>query len=333
MVATTTHPACSTRTGQARRARSPHHAARRRSAPRGRPWRRRHFLGTARKHRRNRQRCCRLPFLVTCVGRSARRRPALLRPPPKPPGATDQQIRELLATHLKVPGSPPALANLPSWRTSPSPAPSTAGGERAAQTAIFEYWVPASAFGTEPHYVALGHLHRRQTLPASTRPVAYSGSPICVDFGEQDNTPVVVLVDATPSTPARTTDLPLIAGTSPAYEPSAAPGRRPRRPCRGPRRRVPAGSTSPNPPAPGYAKTSSSRRCRTRSRSVSIRSSPRAASTGRAAPRPDRSPSELFGDYCAQHGVDDARVRALFDELHDTVTSPAEAALGTGTGS
>lgn len=26
--------------------------------------------------------------------------------------------------------------------------------------------MPASAFGTEPHYVALGHLHRRQTLPA-----------------------------------------------------------------------------------------------------------------------------------------------------------------------
>ena len=58
------------------------------------------------------------------------------------------------------------------------------GGERAPT--IFEYWVPASAFGTEPHYVALGHLHRRQTLPASC-PVAYCGSPICVVFGEQDN--------------------------------------------------------------------------------------------------------------------------------------------------
>ena len=58
-----------------------------------------------------------------------------------------------------------------------------------------------------------------------------------------------------------------------------------------------------------------------------------AASTGRAAPKPDRSPSELFGDYCAQHGVDDARVQALFDELHDAVTSPTDAALATGTGS
>jgi transcriptional regulator with XRE-family HTH domain len=58
-----------------------------------------------------------------------------------------------------------------------------------------------------------------------------------------------------------------------------------------------------------------------------------AASTGRTAAKPDRSPSELFGDYCAQHGVDDARVQALFDKLHDTVTSPTDTALVTGTGS
>jgi exonuclease SbcD len=55
-----------------------------------------------------------------------------------------------------------------------------------------------------------------------------------------------------------------------------------------------------------------------------------AASTGAAGPRPDRSPSELFGDYCAGKGVDDARVRALFDELHDSLTSPADAVVGTG---
>src|SRR5438876_609066 len=43
-------------------------------------------------------------------------------------------------------------------------------------------------------------------------PVHYSGSPIPVDFGEQDNTSVVVLVEATPATPAKTTDLPVTAG-------------------------------------------------------------------------------------------------------------------------
>ncbi|HEY2269668.1 MAG TPA: exonuclease subunit SbcD, partial [Streptosporangiaceae bacterium] len=72
------------------------------------------------------------------------------------------------------------------------------GGERAAQS-IFEYSVAASIFPVSAHYVALGHLHRRQSLPAHC-PVHYSGSPIAVDFGEQDNTSVVCLVEATPST-------------------------------------------------------------------------------------------------------------------------------------
>jgi exonuclease SbcD len=201
------------------------------------------------------------------------------------------------------------------------------GGERAAQT-IFEYWVPASAFGTEPHYVALGHLHRRQTLPAGC-PVAYSGSPICVDFGEQDNTPVVVLIDATPSTPARTTDLPLIAG----------------RRLRTVRGTVADLATRAEELGDAFLRVYVTQPARAGLRedvlealpnALEIRIDPEfaaAASTGRAAPKPDRSPGELFGDYCAQHGVDDARVQALFDELHDAVTSPTDAALATGTGS
>ena len=59
---------------------------------------------------------------------------------------------------------------------------------------IFEYHVPAAIFPIETHYVALGHLHRRQELPAAA-PVHYSGAPLPVDFGEEDNTPVVVLVE------------------------------------------------------------------------------------------------------------------------------------------
>ena len=39
------------------------------------------------------------------------------------------------------------------------------GGERTAQS-IFEYSVPATIFPVSAHYVALGHLHRRQSLPA-----------------------------------------------------------------------------------------------------------------------------------------------------------------------
>ncbi|WP_197511307.1 exonuclease subunit SbcD [Tessaracoccus coleopterorum] len=84
------------------------------------------------------------------------------------------------------------------------------GGEREAQS-IFEYHVSAQSFPITAHYVALGHLHRRQQIPAPT-PVHYSGAPIAVDFGEQENSPVVCLVEATPSTPARVTDIPITAG-------------------------------------------------------------------------------------------------------------------------
>src|SRR6202046_25638 len=84
------------------------------------------------------------------------------------------------------------------------------GGERSAQS-IFEYSVPAGIFPIEAHYVALGHLHRRQALPAPA-PVHYSGAPLAVDFGEQDNTSVVCLVEAAPGIPARVTDIPVTSG-------------------------------------------------------------------------------------------------------------------------
>src|SRR6185312_17232172 len=83
------------------------------------------------------------------------------------------------------------------------------GGERAAQS-IFEYAVPATVFPPDAHYVALGHLHRRQTMAAPC-PVHYCGAPLAVDFGEQDYEPVVCLVEATPTTPARVTDIPITA--------------------------------------------------------------------------------------------------------------------------
>jgi DNA repair protein SbcD/Mre11 len=84
------------------------------------------------------------------------------------------------------------------------------GGERAAQS-IMEYHVPAAIFPINAHYVALGHLHRRQRIPAPA-PVHYSGAPIAVDFGEEANMNVVCLVEVTPDTPALVSDLPITAG-------------------------------------------------------------------------------------------------------------------------
>jgi exonuclease SbcD len=74
------------------------------------------------------------------------------------------------------------------------------GGERQAHT-IFGYHVPANIFPTDAHYVALGHLHREQKVSGPC-PTYYSGSPILIDFGEEDNVPSVSMIEARAGSPA-----------------------------------------------------------------------------------------------------------------------------------
>src|SRR6185437_1197260 len=76
-------------------------------------------------------------------------------------GKYDQQIRDII-DHLKTGFTPGAVNLLMAHLTVTGAA--FGGGERQAQS-IFEYAVPPTVFGAEPHYVALGHLHRRQSLP------------------------------------------------------------------------------------------------------------------------------------------------------------------------
>jgi len=192
------------------------------------------------------------------------------------------------------------------------------GGERPAQS-IFEYSVPAGIFPVSAHYVALGHLHRRQSLPAPC-PVHYSGSPIAVDFGEQDNTSVVCLVEASPSVPAQVTDVPVTAGrrlrtvrgTLPELEARAASFGDDylrvwlREPARAGLRDDTA-AVLPN--------------------ALEVRIDPEFAAPSRPG-RPGtagltRTPGELFADYCAAQPVPvrDERVTALFARLHDEVTA------------
>jgi exonuclease SbcD len=189
------------------------------------------------------------------------------------------------------------------------------GGERAAQT-IFEYNVPAAIFPVDAHYVALGHLHRRQTMPAAC-PVHYSGSPFAVDFGEQDNTNVVCLVEVTPTTPAKVTDIDITSGR---------------------RLRTVEGTVEElvsNAEEYGddflrvWVKQPTSAGLRddiveALPNALEIRIHPDfAASTHPSAPSttgPAKTPAELFADYCASAQVDDPRVASLFDELHDDLT-------------
>ena len=88
----------------------------------------------------------------------------------------------------------------------------TGGGERDAQTTFEPYWLSATAFPPSLAYVALGHLHLTQRVPAGG-PVWYSGSPIQVDFGEAGAGKHVLMVDVTATTPAQVREIPLTAGT------------------------------------------------------------------------------------------------------------------------
>lgn len=82
------------------------------------------------------------------------------------------------------------------------------GGEREAQSVI-DYVVDPAAFPADAHYVALGHLHRRQHVPAPCPAVHYRGSPLNIDFGEEDNPSVALLVEAAAGVPASVTELPV----------------------------------------------------------------------------------------------------------------------------
>ena len=191
------------------------------------------------------------------------------------------------------------------------------GGERSAQS-IFEYSVPASVFPVSAHYVALGHLHRRQALPAPA-PVHYSGAPLAVDFGEQDNTSVVCLVEAAPGVPARITDIPVSAGR---------------------RLRTVHGTVAELEAQAGdfgedYLRVYLREPTRAGLRDDTLEILPNAlevridpefapptektVTAGEA--RVARTPAQLFADYCATRDVSDPKVAALFGELHDEVTA------------
>src|ERR1700761_1713021 len=199
------------------------------------------------------------------------------------------------------------------------------GGERSAQS-IFEYSVPATVFPVSAHYVALGHLPRRQALPAPA-PVHYSGAPLAVDFGEQDNTSVVCLVEATPGTPARVTDLPVTAG-------------RRLRTVHGTLAELEAQASSYGQ---DYLRVYLREATRAGLRDAAMEilpnalevridpefAAPERAESSSSEPRTARTPGQLFADYCATRDVSDPRVAALVAALHDEVTATDAAEINS----
>jgi DNA repair protein SbcD/Mre11 len=58
-------------------------------------------------------------------------------------------------------------------------------------------------------YIALGHLHRKQTVDSQPCPVMYSGSPLAYSFGEANQKKMVLCVDIEPGSPAVITPMEL----------------------------------------------------------------------------------------------------------------------------
>lgn len=190
----------------------------------------------------------------------------------------------------------------------------TGGGERDAHT-IESYAVPATVFPTGAHYVALGHLHRRQQVLGPC-PVHYCGSPLAVDFGEEENVPSVSIVEVTADTPAKVREVPISAAT--------------------PLRTVRGGLAELSTIDTGEAWLRVYVREQPRAglreevqallpRALEVRIDPELLERGEAATRPaqrsGRSPRDLFADYLASRGHADDGVRALFDRLYDEVSA------------
>ncbi|WP_155372305.1 exonuclease SbcCD subunit D [Catellatospora vulcania] len=190
------------------------------------------------------------------------------------------------------------------------------GGERDAHC-ILGYAVPSSVFPSNAHYVALGHLHRAQLLPGAC-PVRYSGSPIAVDFGEQENRPSVTMVEVTAQTSAqaRTVELPSVT---------------PLRTLRGTLEELTAQAETQGedeawlrvyvaePPRAGLREQVQELYPRALEIRVDPSVLPDAATRNARPQRSGRSAPELFSDYLTHRGHEDAATKSLFERLYTEV--------------
>ena len=87
-----------------------------------------------------------------------------------------------------------------------------AGGEESGTERPIQlggaYTVDPSAFPAGAQYVALGHLHREQSV-AALMPVRYAGSPLACSFAEAGQAKCALMVDITPAGAAHVRAVPL----------------------------------------------------------------------------------------------------------------------------
>lgn len=73
------------------------------------------------------------------------------------------------------------------------------------------YALEAARFPSTASYIALGHLHKPQMVPAPS-PAHYAGSTLQMDFGEEGHIKRVVVVDASPRKSAKVQSVALTSG-------------------------------------------------------------------------------------------------------------------------
>ncbi len=210
-------------------------------------------------------------------------------------GYAEPGVINLLTAHLTIVGA------------------SAGGGEREAHT-VMGYAVPATVFPPNAHYVALGHLHRAQKV-ISPCPARYSGSPLAVDFGEEENVCSVAIVDVGTDKAARVRDVPISAALT-------------LRTVRGTLEQL-AKVNLPDAwlrvlvrETPRVGLREEVQELLPNALEVRIDPEMIPTQTGeRMAQRAGRTPRQLFGDYLDSRGTTDEGVRELFDELYDEVSS------------
>jgi DNA repair protein SbcD/Mre11 len=188
------------------------------------------------------------------------------------------------------------------------------GGERAVQT-LLGYEVPPDVFPVSTHYAALGHLHRYQQIGGPC-PIAYSGSPISLDFGEEDNQSVAVIVHATPDSRASVRPVPLTGGRRLAT-------------LRGTLDEVVAAGAEAGDAflrviltqkaSAGLADMVREKLPNTLDVQIDEKFRPKAGN-GAVKSRIGRTPTDLFADFLSEQEIEDPRVQAMFAELLDEST-------------
>ena len=203
------------------------------------------------------------------------------------------------------------------------------GGEREVQTSL-DYELSASMFPASAHYVALGHLHRQQEI-AGPCPIFYSGSPLPIDFGEETNEPVALIVEARPGVRADPRPVPIT-------------GARRLKTLRGSLEAVmeegeQAGDAylrvilaEPSRAGLGDLVREKLPNALEVSLDDAHRPRPGGRSEGDRASRVGRSPVELFSAYLDEENVVDRRVSSLFSELLDEVTGDDAGFSAAGAG-